>query len=322
MSTSRRAALLLTLSGAILHAPAGAQTSRADSLLNAGALQRAESMYYAAVQQRPRDPMARWALGRYLVARGAPRVGATLFEEALQFGGDASIVNADLAPVYLSIGEYHKLSALKASPLSPSEAERARWLVAHSTKLIAPESIATLGYHASGDAGTLGRVVIRVNGRPVDALISGRHRGLIVTDTSVVAKRLRVFRPDPRGRGSSNSIPAVADSIGLGRFTLADYPVTVQPLPNKEQAIVGLDAIARFAPTFDPRAERLTLHVSGAIPRTTSAADQLSTLVSRGEIRVLQAGGWLSIDQPQILRMLNTRRWTFDAKRGLLTIER
>ena len=113
-----------------------AQTARADSLLNAGALQRAESLYYSAVQARPRDPMARLALGQYLVSRGAPRVGMTLFEEALQFGGDASVVNADLAPTYLALGEYHKLSALKASPLSAPERERARWLVARSTKLM------------------------------------------------------------------------------------------------------------------------------------------------------------------------------------------
>src|SRR3954465_10808178 len=82
-------------------ASSSAQTARADSLLNAGALQRAESLYYSAVQARPRDPMARWSLGKYLVSRGAPRMGMTLLEEALQFGGDPSIVTPDLAPTYL-----------------------------------------------------------------------------------------------------------------------------------------------------------------------------------------------------------------------------
>jgi Flp pilus assembly protein TadD len=68
----------------------GAQASRtADSLLNAGAVARAESLYYAAIRARPRDPMARWALGRYLAERGALRVAATLLEEADQFCGDA-----------------------------------------------------------------------------------------------------------------------------------------------------------------------------------------------------------------------------------------
>jgi hypothetical protein len=290
--------------------------------LNAGAWQRAESLYYSAVQARPRDPMARWALGKYLVSRGAPRVGMTLFEEALQFGGDPTVVNADLAPTYLMLGEYHKLSALKASPLSAPERERARWLVARSTKLIAPDSISTLTYRKSSDAASLGRVAIRVNGRSIDASISAHEHGIIIADTSAVAKRLHVFKQPGARSTPAGGIPAVADSIGLGQISLADYPVTVQPLANKQQALIGLDVIARFAPTFDLSAERLTLHVSGTIPRTVTGADQLPTLRTRDDFRVLRAGGWASLDQPQIAQMLARRRWTFDARRGQLTLDR
>jgi hypothetical protein len=246
----------------------------------------------------------------------------TLFEEALQFGGDASIVNAELAPAYLALGEYHKLSALKASPLSAGERERARWLVARSTRLIAPDSISTMTYRKSGDSASLGRVVIRVNGRPLDATITAREHGIVIADTAPVAKRLRAFKVAGARSSSSGAVPAVADSIGLGQISLADYPVSIQPLANKQQALIGLDVIARFAPTFDPSAERLTLHVAGTIPRTTSGADELPTLLMRNDLRVLRAGGWISVDQPQILRMLTTRRWTFDARRGQLTIER
>jgi len=299
-----------------------AQVTHADSLLNAGALQRAESAYYADAQARPRDPVARWALGKYLVSRGAPRVGVTLFEEALQFGGDASIVNAELAPAYLTLGEYHKLSALKASPLSAAERERARWLVARSTRLIAPDSISTLPYRKPSDTTSLGRVVIRVNGRTLDATITVREHGIVITDTASVAKRLRTFKPAGARASSSGAIPAVADSIGLGQISLADYPVSVQPLANKQQALIGLDVLARFAPTVDPNAERLTLHTAGTVSRTTSGADELPTLLTRNDLRVLRAGGWISVGQPQILRMLTTRRWTFDARRGQLTIER
>ena len=81
-----------------------------------------------------------WALGKYLVSRGAPRVGMTLFEEALQFGGDAPTVNAELAPLYLSLGEYHKLSALSRRRYRFRSVERAQWLVARSTRLLAPDS--------------------------------------------------------------------------------------------------------------------------------------------------------------------------------------
>src|SRR4051812_11276028 len=91
-------ALLLIATGA------HAQSVRvADSLLQRGSLARAESIYYAATRARPRDPVARWSLGRFLVARGAPRVGATLFEEALLFGGAPTMITPDLVPVYLAI---------------------------------------------------------------------------------------------------------------------------------------------------------------------------------------------------------------------------
>lgn len=297
------------------------QSARADSLLNAGALQRAESIYYAGVQSRPRDPAARLALGKYLVSRGAPRVGMTLFEEALQFGGDAPTVNAELAPLYLSLGEYHKLSALKSSPLSVPERQRAQWLVARSTRLLAPDSTATLAYHKAPDGASLGRVAIRINGRSIDATVTARYHGIIIADTAAVVKRLRAFR-QAGARTQSAAIPAVADSVGLGQFSLADYPVSIQPLPDKQQAVIGLDVIARFAPTFDPAAQRLTLHVAGTIAQRPSGADELPTLFTHNDLRALRAGGWMSVDQPQLSQVLASRRWTFDARRGQLTIER
>src|SRR5512143_1475621 len=101
------AVLLLGARGALL-----CQTTdtRADSLLRDGAIGRAESLYYAAARARPRDPAARWQLGRYLISRGALRVGATLVEEAVRFGLDPRVGAATLAPVYLQVGEYHQLA--------------------------------------------------------------------------------------------------------------------------------------------------------------------------------------------------------------------
>ena len=62
--------------------------ARADTLLIAGRIFAAESLYYVAVRRGPRDPAARLALGRYLAQRGALKVGAVLMEEARYFGGD------------------------------------------------------------------------------------------------------------------------------------------------------------------------------------------------------------------------------------------
>lgn len=295
-----------------------AQGSRADSLLNAGGLQRAESLFYAAAQAHPRDPAARWALGRYLVSRGATRVGMTLLEEAIQFGGDAARIGADLAPVYLTLGEYQKLSAFRAAPISNTERERARWLVAHPSKLIAPDSSTSVPYKKSNESSGIGAITVRVNGRTIEAAVSTHAHGIVLSDTSAAAKRVRAFRAP--GGSTTQPIPAVADSIGFGGYSLSEFPVSIGSVAG--QAVVGIDVLARFAPTFDPRSDRATLHVSGSVPKPAPGVDQFSTLVTANDLRVLQAGGWLAIDQAPIAKMLSTRRWTFDAKRGQLTIER
>lgn len=319
LCSSKSVALVAAVTALPL-ATAIAQGSRADSLLNAGGLQRAESLYYAATQAHPRDPAARWALGRYLISRGAPRVGMTLLEEAIQFGGDAARIGTDLAPVYLTLGEYQKLSALRAAPISNMERERARWLVSHASKMVAPDSSTSAQYKKSNDGSGIGAIALRVNGRTIDATVSTHVHGIVLADTSAAAKRVRAFRAP--GSSSGQSVPAVADSIAFGGYSLTQFPVTVAPISGGEQALIGMDVLARFAPTFDPRADRVTLHVSGSVPKASSSADQFSTLMTSNDLRVLQAGGWLAIDGAPINRMLSTRRWTFDAKRGQLTIER
>lgn len=295
----------------------------ADSLLNLGALARAESVYYAATSARPRDPVARWALGRFLVARGAPRVGATLFEEALQFGGEPSLIAADLAPVYLGLGMYHEMAALPATSLSAAERERARWLEAHPTRLVSADSIVLLIYKTSPASGNIGRVVIQVNGHAVDAAISSRVRGLVVSDTSAIARTLHRFdAKDSPAAPHVSSVPAAADSISIGGITLRNFPLALESLGNGVEAIVGFDVLARLAPTFDPRAGRITLRVSGIVAAPLQNADVFATLLTSTELRILQTRGWISANNAQMLRMLTELRWTFDARRGQMIIER
>src|ERR687893_510978 len=71
---------------------------------------------------------ARLALGRYLAARGALKVGAVLMEEARFFGGDAAAVAVSLAPIYARLGDFRALTSLPASPLGRAERARAEWL--------------------------------------------------------------------------------------------------------------------------------------------------------------------------------------------------
>jgi hypothetical protein len=297
----------------------GAQNVVADSLLQRGSLERAESVYYAAARIRPHDPMARWGLGRYLAGRGAPKVAATLLEEALRFGGDSALIGADLAPLYLTLWDYHALITLPARVVSGGDRERARYLESHPTRLVAPDSIMTIAYRDANDAGYLGRLPIRINGRIVEALIAPGTTGLVLSDSTATATRVRRFAARAAQRGGTPVVPAAVDSIGIGRLVFVNFPVSVAA--TREPATIGLDVIGKLAPTFDARAERMTVRVSGSV-LPPLPGDRFSTWSTPSELRVLQAGGWLSIVNPQLASMLRQRRWTLDAKRGAIVLER
>src|SRR5262249_39797248 len=108
-------AIRVLVVGVVAVHTAGAQSviATADSLLQRGILDRAESLYYDAARLRPRDPAVRSGLARYLAGRGKSRVAVTLFEEAMRFGGDSTSIGADLAPLYLGLWEYRSLLGLR-----------------------------------------------------------------------------------------------------------------------------------------------------------------------------------------------------------------
>lgn len=81
--------------------------SRADALLAAGLWPQAEEAYYAQSRVRPRDPIPRAALGRYLAMKGAVLPGTILIEEALQFGLDSSLALSLLRPWRAVLGWRH-----------------------------------------------------------------------------------------------------------------------------------------------------------------------------------------------------------------------
>ena len=316
---------IVAASAAFVAASLAAQTPRsgiADSLLAAGNVNRAESLYYAAVRQRPRDPGARWALGRYLAERGAVRVAVTLLEEADQFGGDqvAPVVNADLAPMYIALGEYHQLLGLTHSPLTPAERERARWLEQHPTRLVAPDTIMGVGYTPSPDGTTIGHMPIRIQGRAVEATIDAHARGLTLCDTASVVSRVRRFADAKQNAASSTTAPAAADSIGVGRLTYTNFPLSVAPCAG--QAVLGIDVLSRLSPTFDPRARTIMLHVNG-LDRSAGlpAGNELVTRMTNRDLLIARAGGWLASSDPTMARMLGSRRWTLDGRRGTIRVE-
>jgi hypothetical protein len=98
---------LLALAGVLLAAapaPSGAQDlvlppSEAESLIDAGHWAKAEELLYAGARARPRDPIARARLGRYLAMKGALRPGLVLVEEAGEFGLPSATVRALADPI-------------------------------------------------------------------------------------------------------------------------------------------------------------------------------------------------------------------------------
>lgn len=314
----RLTALAVALS--LVPAAARAQMSRADSLLGRGLLDRAESEYYAAVRARPRDPDARWRLGNYLIARGALRIGATLIDEAMQFGFDKQMASSVLAAVYLDLGEYQSAASLPASPLSANEKALVRWLIEHPSRAIAPDSAVLVALTRPAIDGFVGATRIRIDGQPVIAMIAPRTGcGVQLSDTSAIASKLHRFptaRPD-----LAQAIPAAADSIGYGRMTITNVPVTLQKLGAGVQAVLCFGSVMRFAPTFDTRAGLLTLRLGGKVPAPAAASTGFPFLAWNGELSIARAGGWVPIAQPQVFAMLRDRRWTLDARRGLIVLE-
>jgi hypothetical protein len=302
---------------------AGAQSLRiADSLLHAGQIARAESLYYDAVLHRPHDPAARSALGGYLATRGAPRVAATLYEEAIRFGGNRASLSRSLAPIYFDLGEYQDLLSLPVSPLSGAERQRVRWLTEHKSALVVADSLLMVTYRESADSEFVGHLPIRIDGHIVDAAISVTARGVILDDSNPLVARLHRFRTPIRGADGPQYVPAVADSIGIGQLSLMNEPVMVAPLAKHTAAVVGLDVLARFAPTFDPHTDHITLRANGRVGEGTAGSYEFSTVMTNSDLLIAQAGGLASVRTPDIKRLLAERRWTLDTRRGTLVLER
>lgn len=318
LARMKRTLCVVLLGASLAHSARGQSSPAADSLLRRGSLERAESLYYAAVRARPRDPHARWALGRFLAGRGAPRVAVTLLEEAERFGGPRGPIAADLAPLYLYVGDYRALATLAPSPLSAAERERARWLESNPTRVIAPDSVLIVSYSDTTAVAFPGHIPIRVNGRIVDAAISVSVSGLVVSDSVATAVHIRRFIPKPLERGASDLTPAAADSIGIGRLVITHYPLRVDDT-TRTPATIGLDALGKFAPTFDAALGRIVLRVDGKVPAGWRG-DRFATWTTPSNVRLLQAGGWISITDPRIIKLLRGRAWTFDAKRGQILI--
>ena len=294
--------------------------ARADSLFRSGRVFAAETLYYYAVRRQPRDPAARLALGRYLAARGALRVGAVLMEEARYFGGDPKEVAAYLAPVYMQLRDYEALAALPGSPLPYAQRARAEWLKANPPAATGPDSV-TIPW-APGDSARFGRVAIVLGADTVAAAIDPTAEGLVL-DTAWVGKpAVQVFKSTYES--DWRNFAAVATTVGIGELALSGVPVRFEPLRasagGRRAARLGLDVLTQFAPTFDVARRTLTLRRDGRAPPADSTAVRIPTLTLAGRLWIVRRDGLWPVAGEEARRTLLGRRWTVSPKRGEILV--
>lgn len=301
----RRIAVPLALLGFARGADAQSGVWPADSLLAAGRIQAAESAYYAAARYRPRDPAARAALGRYLAARGAPRVGAVLLEEARQFGGDSATLGAALAPMYARAHDYKALAALRPNVVSEAARRRARWLADNPPLARFRDTIAVLTYRPLADGRGIGTVLLRM----------GRSERPAVIDPGISGLQLPAGSPgDLRTFGSDGDRRlGVARSFRLGGVEFTNVPVTLGA--RDEPVRIGFDVLAGYMPAFDPVAGLLTLRrVDRRSPSPRGV--RVPALYDADGLRVLIGGQWHPTTAAAASLLLGSRRWTWDDRRG------
>lgn len=292
---------------------------QADSLLASGRLAAAESLYYAASSAHPRDALARAALGRYLAARGALRIGAVLLEEARLFGGDTARIARSLVPIYGSLGDYRALATLPASPLSGAERKRVVWLVGHAPVLEFPDSVATLDYRPVADGSGLGVISVSVGERMIDARIDARVTGIVLRGNAARGGGLKLF-----GTDSGGSV-AVVRELRIGTVGLTNIPARLEAdslLARGAPTLssIGLDVVQRLAPTFDPAAKTIILRRAGQVSSST-AGTRLPMLQAISGLLVLVDGRWEPMWSRSTGELLASHRWTLDAKRGVIVLQ-
>lgn len=309
-----RRTLLLTIP-LLAAAPLQAQgmLSRADNLLRVGRMFAAETLYYYAVRRAPRDPEARLALGRYLAARGALRVGAVLMEEARYFGADPKKVAVYLAPVYAQLGDFRALAGLPNTPLHNAERSRAEWLRDHPPVVEGPDS--TSVHWTPADTGALGTVVLRVGAASVRATLDPRAHGLVLDTAWMRSKETKVFAS--KFDSDVRNAAGVTLGVALGDLALRHVVTSFAPQTSPTDAVIGLDVLMPLAPTVDAAARRILLRKNGRVDRDMPG-ERVQTLL-------FGSGLWLVWDQSMIplagdaaRRLLAGGPWTVDWRRGEL----
>ena len=290
--------------------------SRADNLLRVGRMFAAETLYYYAVRRAPRDPEARLALGRYLAARGALRIGAVLMEEARYFGADPKKVAVYLAPVYGQLGDFRALAGLPNTPLHNAERSRAEWLRDHPPLVEGPDS--TTAHWTPIDTGALGTVVLRIGAASVRATVDPRAHGLVLDTAWMRSKETKVFAS--KFDNDVRNAAGVTLGVALGDLTLRHVLTSFAPQASPTDAVIGLDALMPLAPTVDAAARRILLRKSGRIDREMPG-ERVQTLLFGSGLWLVWEQSMIPLAGADARRLLAGGPWTVDWRRGQLVAQ-
>lgn len=307
-----RRSLLLAIS-LLAAAPLQAQgvLSRADNLLRVGRMFAAETLYYYAVRRAPRDPEARLALGRYLAARGALRIGAVLMEEARYFGADPKKVAVHLAPVYAQLGDFRALAGLPNTPLHNAERSRAEWLRDHPPVVEGPDSASV--HWTPADTGALGTLVLRIGAASVRATVDPRAHGLVLDTAWMRSKETKVFAS--KFDNDVRNAAGVTLGVGLGDLTLRQVVTSFAPQASPTDAVIGLDVLMPLAPTVDAAARRILLRKNGRIDRDMPG-ERVQTLLFGSGLWLIWEQSMIPLAGDDARRLLAGGPWTVDWRRG------
>ena len=282
----------------------------ADSLLAEGKLAAAESAYYAEARLRPRNPVVRAALGKFLAARGGTRAGAVLLDEARFFGGDSAALARALVPLYVRLADYKELVALQPNVLTPAERHRARWLSTRPSEARLRDSVVILSYRAIGDGRGIGTIMLRLGRTEFPAVLDPRVSGLVLPSSA--RRDVRVF-----GAQGRNTL-AVADTLRVGGVPFTNVPVIVGN-PD-ETARIGFDVLTPYFPGFDPVKGILTLRRVGR--RSPSPVGiRVPALFDDNGMRLLIGGRWHPSTAASASMLLASRRWIWDGKLGDVVLQ-
>lgn len=301
----------------LLAAPAWAQRARqveisaADQAIAAGKFSYAEDLLFYESSRNTRDYTSRAALGAFMAARGRLLVGATLLEEAMQFGADSASIQTRLFEVYRWEGRFAQAAAQRLARVSPEI--RAAFERVHQAEATGAPS-ATVPMQPNELLG-LGRIAVQVGGERIDMDIQPFLSGVQLPSTMQLFSTLESVI----ARGDTTF--AIAPTVAIGGVLLGPLPVML--VPGIRTGRIGLDVLALLRPTLDQRGGTLTVRSSEPPPVVGASQRRLLFLTFPGVSYLARDGeGAVALHTPAGRAGLRGLRWTLDVSAGAILVER